>query len=545
MDSLSKDEMEIIRVEKKIQKLKNKYETDKSELRSKILDIKNIHCRIPKEKFKEITTSAKFRRFMRLSKKELVQEVLKKNQNLVRDDMMKLPKKELVFILFKFNDTDKIPKKRGRKGNVYRKPENPANIEYLNESISKELGTMGFESTGIKSERDSLNFQRIFSCWGAGRFIIFFRTFILFWYSNNGWNGCSLGAEVAQHFSESQKNKLLNRLPLSSFKFESFCKSVISTNKSLREFEKITIIKDRGTRKGFCGNIGCDPKICTFIFKYNVYYSSKYEQFKYGLSVKGQHDKNFTIGKSKLNYLSFDTKSILNDGVLDSLTTTALLRLNRDFREGKQNIHNKNEYILTPEIIKNKRYRNKLKNNGTYKTTFDKAVKSFKVRSFKHLRLIFYDEKNLSLTFLVYCKELFSKFKNINQIYIDGTFKTKFLGNAHYCVLVFAVNIPGCLRTIPLAFTISFRGRSIEYGLTWKSFKRVIGKKICLDYCSLISDLGSSERKFAKIEESLVILKYTLCWFHTFIKCFLPKIKRCQNKNLIPHIKRVLRIIYS
>jgi thiamine pyrophosphokinase len=62
MDSLSKDEMEIIRVEKKIQKLKNKYETDKSDLLSKILDIKNIHCRITKEKFKEITTSSKFRK---------------------------------------------------------------------------------------------------------------------------------------------------------------------------------------------------------------------------------------------------------------------------------------------------------------------------------------------------------------------------------------------------------------------------------------------------------------------------------------------------
>jgi hypothetical protein len=62
----------------------------------------------------------------------------------------------------------------------------------------------------------------------------------------------------------------------------------------------------------------------------------------------------------------------------------------------------------------------------------------------------------------------------------------------------------------------------------------------------LISDLGSAERKFENIEEeSLRILKYILCWFHTFQKCFLPRITNVQNKNLIPYIKKTIRLIYS
>jgi hypothetical protein len=139
---------------------------------------------------------------------------------------------------------------------------------------------------------------------------------------------------------------------------------------------------------------------------------------------------------------------------LDGLSTTDILENNSNFRKDKINVYNETNYKLTDIIIKNKRHNNKLKENGTYKSTFEKGVEAFKKQSFQYLKLIFYDRKNLTMTFLVYDRELYSKFKNINQIYIDGTFKTKFLGFSNYNVLVFEFNIPGSLRTIHIAFTI-------------------------------------------------------------------------------------------
>jgi hypothetical protein len=303
----------------------------------------------------------------------------------------------------------------------------------------------------------------------------------------------------------------------------------------VKNLDNFNIITSRGTRNGYCANIGCRRDVCNFIFKYKVDYSSKYSKFYYTLFTNGGHDINFKIGGSKLYYLSYDTKSFLNDGILEGLSTTDILDNNSTFRKGKINVYNEINYKLSDLVIKNRRYHNQLKKNGTYKATFEKGVLSFKKRSFKYLRLIYYDEENLNTTFLVYDNVLYSKFKDINQIYIDGTFKKKFF---------FSVNVPGSLRTIPISFTI-FKGRAVEYQLTWKSFKKVLEKNLCLDYCSLISDLGSAERKFCIIEPSLRLLKYVLCWFHTFNKFFLPRIRRVKNKNIIRYIKSTIRAIYS
>jgi hypothetical protein len=500
-----------------------------------VLKLKNIN--IEEDKIKELKKSKKFKRRMNLNKDDIIKEIALLKPNLERNYLIKLKKLELVQIWFSLEvkgEKNTTVRRQGRRKRVFEQEINKETLYIDNIEKSKYLEVHGFKFLK-KNQHYTPKFEEVYKDWGAENLSQFFRTYVDFWYSNNGWNGYNLGDTFGSFISDSEKSKVYNRLPLSSFKFEEYCKSLIDRNKELKVYKNFTIIKERRVRKGYCSNLGCNPAICDFIFKYKVEYVRKYAQFYYTVYLKGNHDPNFIIGESKKYYMSFDTKSILNDGILNHLSTDKIIEENDMFRTDKTNVYNEKNYKITPTEIKNKRYRNKLNINGSYKQSFDKAVKAFSKRSFKYLRLIFYDEKNLTMTFMVYDKELFSKFKNINQIYIDATFKTKFMGCAHYNVLVFAVNIPGSLRTIPIAFTISFKGRSHEYQLTWKSFKRVIEKHICLDYFSLISDLGSAERKFSNIEEEpLRLLKYILCWFHTFQKCFLPRITNFQNKNLIP-----------
>jgi hypothetical protein len=175
----------------------------------------------------------------------------------------------------------------------------------MNKERSGILSSMGFECSGINLKHKNKNgtgFKEIFKCWGIARFQEFLRIFVMFWYSNNGWNGYNFGSIFKGCISDSDKSKLLNRLPLDSFKFEKFCKDLITSNGCLE------LITSRGTRKGYFFNVGCRCDVCHFILKYKVSYSSKYSQFYYKLSTNGMHDINFKIGGSKLYYLSYDSK---------------------------------------------------------------------------------------------------------------------------------------------------------------------------------------------------------------------------------------------
>ena len=112
-------------------------------------------------------------------------------------------------------------------------------------------------------------------------------------------------------------------------------------------------------------------------------------------------------------------------------------------------------------------------------------------------------------------------------MYIDGTFKTKFWKGSHYCMLVIAINMKGSLITMPIAFSIGFNGRSIEYLSLWKALKVVLNK-FKVNYSNLrgISDLGKSELcAFNEMD----LLSSFYCWWHTLEKCFIKSI----NETLI------------
>jgi hypothetical protein len=98
------------------------------------------------------------------------------------------------------------------------------------------------------------------------------------------------------------------------------------------------LILQNGTRSGFCCNTGCTKKEFRFIFKYYVYYIPKYGSFYYGVFAKGRDSSSFIIGESTFGYLSFDSKSVLNDGFFNNEPASQILRLNKNMRIGKINL---------------------------------------------------------------------------------------------------------------------------------------------------------------------------------------------------------------
>jgi hypothetical protein len=82
-----------------------------------------------------------------------------------------------------------------------------------------------------------------------------------------------------------------------------------------------------------------------------------------------------------------------------------------------------------------------------------------------------------------------------------------------------ACNMINSLITIPIAFSIGFRGNAIYYVKLWEALKIVL-KKYDVNFQNLrgISDLGKAEL-CAFNEMDLMSSFY--CWFHTLINCFL------------------------
>ena len=157
--------------------------------------------------------------------------------------------------------------------------------------------------------------------------------------------------------------------------------------------------------------------------------------------------------------------------------------------------------------------------------------------------MVNYDEKELSLNFVV-ISPIVCSMKELKQIYMDGTFKTRFWMNQHYNLLVIATNLPDSLITIPIAFKIGFKGTTLDFLSIWKYLK-IIFSKLNINYENSIgiSDLGKAELGAFKNFE---ILNSFYCWWHTFEKCFIPKIDlNLVNKSIKEIIIKRIRMIYS
>jgi hypothetical protein len=96
IQSIGKNENDIIQIEKSIQELKVKFNKKKEKLRQNILKIKRINCEIPEEKFKKLRSSEEYKKQMRGNKEDIKQSILSMRRDLTSSDLTKLTKSELV-----------------------------------------------------------------------------------------------------------------------------------------------------------------------------------------------------------------------------------------------------------------------------------------------------------------------------------------------------------------------------------------------------------------------------------------------------------------
>jgi hypothetical protein len=78
--------------------------------------------------------------------------------------------------------------------------------------------------------------KELFTCYGYLKFAEFYRTFVLFWYTNNGWNfsNKSYGLDCLKYLTGDDKIDVLNHLPLKSYEFEDIWKEIIKSNKNIK-----------------------------------------------------------------------------------------------------------------------------------------------------------------------------------------------------------------------------------------------------------------------------------------------------------------------
>jgi hypothetical protein len=120
------------------------------------------------------------------------------------------------------------------------------------------------------------------------------------------------------------------------------------------------------------------------------------------------------------------------------------MRKNKKKCETFKGIFLKQGDILKPRQISSWRYYVESSEIGTYFNSFEHVLRDFNKEKLKNLTLIDFDEKEMTLTmFIDY--EGFKNIKRIWQMYLDGTFKTRFFRGSHYNILVIEINLTGWL----------------------------------------------------------------------------------------------------
>lgn len=522
-DDLNESEKneKLIEIQKQIEKLKieKKMIIDPSFKSFKSLEEKQIKSQLQK-KNKDELLSISNKHQLGLCKEDkkidIIESIIEKKNDKIIENYSKIKKKKYSFKKFTKEEIANL------------------NSERLQKSVcNNNIVSFLFEKT------EGRFFKLIEKVYGVNNFYETLDKYICFWYNNNGWNKEEINSIFYKH-DENKLEKIREFLPHQSNEFEiKFLKYFGNENIFLED--EVLILK-KWTRKGFCLNIGCKQEFsnCTFVWMYKVYFIPKFKSFKYELLIKGGHD-NFLIGEGSKYAKSIITKSLLNDSIKKNKTIS---EIRKDLREKSKNSNEFNLELntLTRKTITVKKYNESKKKLGTYETCFNKAHEFFQKQSFKNLQMVLYDKNNLNLIFVNVNPEVYKK-KSITDFYIDGTFKTKFWKNSHYVMLVFAINMPGSLVTIPIAFSIGFKGRAVEYLTLWKSLKVVL-KKFDVDFSNLrgISDLGKSE---LCAFNSMDLLNSFYCWWHTLEKCFIPFIDENLTEKIIKNdMIMKIRLIY-
>lgn len=220
-----------------------------------------------------------------------------------------------------------------------------------------------------------------------------------------------------------------------------------------------------------------------------------------------------------------------------------IIRKNSSYHCNISNQFNSNLFSIPLTRISNMRYNLTKKENGSYVDSFNYAAQLIEQNCFKNLRIISFDPEELILCFLVDDPCLWN-IKYLMEIFLDGTFKTKYWRGSHYCILVFATVLRKSMRTVPFAFCISFNGTSDRYAYMWKRLMLFLSRKrISLKYLCVMSDVGKSEIKFIK---SIKKFGEFYCWYHVYHEILIPRIQKIMKDNdeLLKIYKNLIIKIY-
>ena len=450
-------------------------------------------------------------------KSDMINSILTKKETINIENKLKMKKKKYSFNKFEIND-----------------------IKSLNEVRLKKSILLNLNVSYLFEKNEGNFFQLIETVYGIQNYYSAINRLICLWYNNNGWNQERFNNFFLK-YDELNVIELKDYLPNKSNEFEIKFLKKFGNEDIYNENE--VLIFSKWTRKGFCLNIGCKQEYsnCTFVWMYKVYFLPKYKSFKYEILIKGSHD-NFLIGEGSKYAKSILSKSLMKDLIKENKSTKDIKKSIRETIKPFENEFNKELNTIGRKTINMKKYNESKKQYGIYENCFNKAYDFFQNYSFKNLYLINYDKNELNLIFININEEVYKDLV-LNTMYIDGTFKTKFWKGSHYHMLVIAINMKESLVTMPIAFSIGFRGKSIDYLKLWNALK-VILKKFNVKFSNLrgVSDLGKSELcAFNEMD----LLNSFYCWWHTLEKCFILNINTLlKERTLKTIIINHIRLIY-
>lgn len=532
-------ESNVLKKEYETEKMKTELLLKKREIKVLEKEIRDIQRKssIHLKKFEMRNNIHKYKEFKLV---ELIDMIVRKSKEYSEESLILITREELIQILLDL----KTEKKRcGR----------PKKQKFLENLTANEVAkTNRLNISNMRKKyilRDCLKtfegyyFQKYQIFYSSKRLQSCFSNNLLFSFCN-GWNSPIFMGPFA-NLDPIWKKKIGLDLPSHSFNFEKIFTECVEQNLKLKSelmmLGKVPVLK-RWTKKGYCLNRGCmrlESK-CSFVTKYDISYIYRENVFIYILSAKGGHDKMFMLEAPKSTKLSMKSKLIIKDGLEGGLNNKKIIKNNKLACRVHRSLGMGSMYKIAPRTISSMRYYEKQKIWGKYKDGFNKILNDF--GNMRNLELVSLDPHNLNMTCLLKDKKIFSE--NIFQMYCDGTFKTKFWMNAHYNVLVFAINLPESLRTIPIGFTISFKNTSDVYEKLWEKLAKMFKRMgVDISYLCMISDMGSAELKFIKKIRNLFNQVY--CWFHVLKQTFIPRLwKETKDKTLIESVKTKIRFLY-
>lgn len=364
---------------------------------------------------------------------------------------------------------------------------------------------------------------------------------LAFIYCNNDWSGVFWNEELAHLFSHNERMEIKDNLPHRTPLCEKVFSKILGRREHLRKFfedhkqEKVPILTKY--TKNPCKNIWCLK--CTWRMRYMLIWNNGRSCFYIKVDIKGKHDPNFKAYVARKDEfpltIAYRWLCFSKDDFKGSV---------RDFRpfavqKFKENFLMTSSYIQERERIHSKRSRMKTDESGTYKDGLNSIICLLENKQYPRFKLWKREEDSAWLCVIIdHKKNIFPD--EIQVIYFDGTFKSKYLNSLHYNIL-FMATVDKFGRLIFLGFCFSFSNTHDEWVQLYDGISTYYNNLgINFRRTSHISDMGSGELKFAKVKK---LKRHYWCWFHVS-EIFEPFVSRHAKKYEVKIWKFII-LIYS